>query len=87
MNGSMYGEILEKNLQKSETFLGNGRNFVLQHDNDPEHITKLTKEWFESNCISTLIVPTNLLTWIQLRICEILLMLKFINGIHKISSN
>ena len=36
MNGSMYREILEKNLQKSATSLGHGRNFVLQHNNDPK---------------------------------------------------
>ena len=44
MNGSMDREILEKNLQKSATFLGHGQNFVLQHDHDPKHTTKLTKE-------------------------------------------
>ena len=44
MNGSIYREILEKNLQKSATSLGSGRNFVLQHDNDPKHTAKLTKE-------------------------------------------
>ena len=60
MNGSMYREILEKNLQKSATSLGHGRNFVLPHDNDPKHIAKLTKEWFENNGISTL-------NWIQVR--------------------
>ena len=32
MNGSMYSEILEKNLQKSATSLGHGRNLVLQHN-------------------------------------------------------
>ena len=53
MNGSMCREILEKNLQKSAT-LEHGRNVVLPHDNDPEDITKLTKEWFENNGISTL---------------------------------
>ena len=53
MNGSMYREILEKNLQKSAT-LEHGRNFVLPHDNDPKHIEKLTKEWFENSGISTL---------------------------------
>ena len=58
INGSMYREILEKNLQKSATSLGHGRNFVLPHDNDPKHIAKLTKEWFENNGISTL-------NWIQ----------------------
>ena len=42
MNGSMYREILEKNLQKSATSLGHGRNFVLQYDNDPKHTAKHT---------------------------------------------
>ena len=54
MNDSMYREIIEKNLQKSATSLGHGQNFVLQHNNDPKHSTKLTKEWFENNGISTL---------------------------------
>ena len=58
MNGSMYMEILERNLQKSATSLGHGRNFVLQHDNDPKHTAKLTKEWFENNGISTLNWPS-----------------------------
>ena len=57
-NGSMYREILEKNLQKSATSLGHGRNFVLQHDNDPKHTTKLTKEWFGNNSISSLNWPS-----------------------------
>ena len=73
MNGSMYREILEKNLKKSATSLGHRRNFMLPHDNDPRHITKLTKEWFENNAISTLNwIQMCLLTWIQLRICGIL---------------
>ena len=58
MNGSMYREILEKNLQKFPTSLGHGRNFVLQHDNDPKHTAKLKKEWFENNGISTLNWPS-----------------------------
>ena len=58
MNGSMYREILEKNLQKSTTSLGHGRNFVLPHDNDPKHTAKLIEEWFENNCISTLNCPS-----------------------------
>ena len=58
MNGSMYREILEKNLQKSATSFGHGRNFMLQHDNDPKHTTKFTKELFENNGISTLNWPS-----------------------------
>ena len=58
MNDSMYSEIIEKNLQKSATSLGHGRNFVLQHDNDPRHTPKLTKELFEDNGISTLNWPS-----------------------------
>ena len=58
MNGSMYREILEKNLQKYATSLWYGRNFVLQHDNDPKHTAKITKEWFENNVISTLNWPS-----------------------------
>ena len=53
MNGSIYREILAKNLQKSATSLGHSRNFVLRHDNDPKHTAKLTKERFENNGIST----------------------------------
>ena len=56
-NGSIYWEILEKNLQKSATSLGNDQNFMLQHDNDPKYTAKLTKEWFENNGISTLNWP------------------------------
>ena len=58
MNRSMYRVILEKNLQKSATSLEYGRNLVLQHDNDPKHTAKRTKEWFENNGISTLNWPS-----------------------------
>ena len=51
-------EIQEKNLQKSATSLEHDRNFVLQHDNDPKHTAKLTKEWFENNGLSTLNWPS-----------------------------
>ena len=57
MNGSMYWEILEKNLQKSATSLGHGRNFVLPHDNDPKH-TATYKGMVENNGISTLNWPS-----------------------------
>ena len=57
MNGSMYREILEKNLQISATSLEHAKNFVLQHDNDPKHTAKLTKEWFENTGSRTLNWP------------------------------
>jgi transposase len=44
MNGEMYREILEKKLRKSTVSLGHDRDFVFQHDNDPKHTAKLTKE-------------------------------------------
>ena len=56
MNGSMYREILKKNLQKSATSIGHGRNFMLQHDNDPKYTTKHTNN--ENNGISTLNWPS-----------------------------
>ena len=61
MNGSMYKEILEKNLPKSATSLGYGQYFVLPYDNDPKDIARLTKEWFEN--ISTL-------NWIQVSLLD-----------------
>ena len=51
MNGSMYWEILEKNLQKSATSLGHSQNFVPQYDNDPKHTA--------NNGISTLNWPSH----------------------------
>ena len=54
MNGSMYREILEKNLQKCGTSVGHGRNFMHQHDNDSKHTAALIKERFENNGMSTL---------------------------------
>ena len=47
MNGCMYRDIPEKNLKKSAISLGHGQNFMLQHDNDPKHTARPTKEWFE----------------------------------------
>ena len=66
MNGSMCGKILEKNPQKSATSSGHGRNFVLQHDNDPKHTPKPKTEWFEINGISTLNWQSQSTDWDQI---------------------
>ena len=69
MNGSMYREILEK---KSATSLGDGRNFVLQHDNYPKISQNLERNGLKIMVLVLSIGQVSLLTWIQLRICGIL---------------
>ncbi|KAI3375538.1 hypothetical protein L3Q82_003864 [Scortum barcoo] len=45
MNGAMYGEILSENLLPSARALKMKRGWVFQHDNDPKHTARATKEW------------------------------------------
>ncbi|KAK3516426.1 hypothetical protein QTP70_011958 [Hemibagrus guttatus] len=45
MNGAMYREILGKNLLPSARALKMKRGWVFQHDNDPKHTARATKEW------------------------------------------
>ncbi|KAK3568450.1 hypothetical protein QTP86_007299 [Hemibagrus guttatus] len=45
MNGAMYREILSKNLLPSARALKMKRDWVFQHDNDPKHTARATKEW------------------------------------------
>ncbi|KAK3521822.1 hypothetical protein QTP70_018557, partial [Hemibagrus guttatus] len=45
MNGAMYREILSKNLLPSARALKMTHGWVIQHDNDPKHTTRATKEW------------------------------------------
>ena len=47
MNGAMYQEILADNLFPSVRALKMGRGWVFQHDNDPKHMAKATKEWLK----------------------------------------
>ncbi|KAK3556582.1 hypothetical protein QTP70_010776 [Hemibagrus guttatus] len=44
MNGAIYGEILSKNLLPSARALKMKRGWVFQHDNDPKHTVRATKE-------------------------------------------
>ena len=45
MDGVMYREILANNLIPSVRALKMGRVWVFQHDNDPKHTARATKEW------------------------------------------
>ncbi len=45
MVGAMYREILANNLLPSVRALTMGRGWVFQHDNDPKHTARATKEW------------------------------------------
>ncbi|KAK3511637.1 hypothetical protein QTP70_014598 [Hemibagrus guttatus] len=45
MNGAMYREILSKNPLPSARALKMKRGWVFQHDNDPKHTARATKEW------------------------------------------
>ena len=54
MNGAMYREILGNNLLPSVRALKMGRGWVFQHDNDPKHMAKATKEWLKKKHIKVL---------------------------------
>ncbi|CDQ81738.1 unnamed protein product [Oncorhynchus mykiss] len=45
MNGAMYREILSENILPSARALKMKRGWVFQHDNDPKHTARATKEW------------------------------------------
>ena len=47
MNGAMNPEILGDNLLPSVRALKMGCEWVFQHDNDPKHTAKATKEWLK----------------------------------------
>ena len=58
MNGAMYREILGDNLLPSVRALKMGRGWVFQHDNDPKHTAKATKEWLKKKHIKVLEWPS-----------------------------
>ena len=58
MNGAMYREILGDNLLPSVRALKMGRWWVFQHDNDPKHTAKATKEWLKKKHIKVLEWPS-----------------------------
>ncbi|KAK3559357.1 hypothetical protein QTP86_012766 [Hemibagrus guttatus] len=58
MNGAMYREILSKNLLPSATALKMKRGWVFQHDNDPKHTARATKEWLRKKHFKVLEWPS-----------------------------
>ena len=58
MNGAMYREILADNLLPSVRALKMGRGWVFQHDSDPKHTAKATKEWLKKKHIKVLEWPS-----------------------------
>uniref|UniRef100_A0A671PN32 Transposase n=1 Tax=Sinocyclocheilus anshuiensis TaxID=1608454 RepID=A0A671PN32_9TELE len=58
MDGAMYREILGNNLLPSVRALKMGRSWVFQHDNDPKHTARATKEWLRKKHFKVLEWPS-----------------------------
>ncbi|KAK3555018.1 hypothetical protein QTP86_005712 [Hemibagrus guttatus] len=58
MNGAMYREILSKNLLPSARALKMKRGWVFQHDDDPKHTARATKEWLRKKHFKVLEWPS-----------------------------
>ncbi len=51
MNGAMYRDILSENLLPSARALKMKRGWVFQHENDPKHTARATKEWLRKKVL------------------------------------
>ncbi|CAM4700045.1 unnamed protein product [Leuciscus chuanchicus] len=58
MDGAMYREILANNLLPSVRALKMGHGWVFQHDNDPKHTARATKEWLRKKHLKVLEWPS-----------------------------
>ncbi|KAL0160049.1 hypothetical protein M9458_043774, partial [Cirrhinus mrigala] len=76
MDGATYREILGKNLLALVRALKMGRRWVFQHDNDPKHTARATKEWLHKKHFKVLESPSQSLDlnpvenlWRELKLC------------------
>ena len=58
MNGAMYHEILSENHLPSARALKMKCGWVFQHDNDPKHTARATKEWLRKKHFKVLEWPS-----------------------------
>ncbi|KAG1931840.1 hypothetical protein F2P79_021457 [Pimephales promelas] len=58
MNRAMYREIVSKNLLPSVRSLKMKHGWIFQHDNDPKHTTRVTKEWLRKKHFKVLEWPS-----------------------------
>ena len=58
MDAAVYREILADNLLLSARTLKMGHGWVFQHDNDPKHTAKATKEWLKKKHIKVMEWPS-----------------------------
>ncbi len=58
MDEAMYSEILANNLLPSVRALKMGHGWVFQHNNDPKHTARATKEWLRKNHFKVLEWPS-----------------------------
>ena len=84
MNGAMYWETLGDNLLPSLRALKMGRGWVFQHDNDPKHTAKATKEWLKKKPIEVLEWPSQspaLNLWRKLNVKYVYFMIYLRKGV------
>uniref|UniRef100_A0A674BTE2 Tc1-like transposase DDE domain-containing protein n=1 Tax=Salmo trutta TaxID=8032 RepID=A0A674BTE2_SALTR len=58
MDGAMYRKILANNLLPSVRALNMGHGWVFQHDNDPNHTARATKDWLRKKHLKVLEWPS-----------------------------
>ena len=58
MNATIYQDILSQNLMESARQLSLGCRFVFQQDNDPKHMAKKIKAWFQKKHVDVLDWPS-----------------------------